>query len=230
MQKLSFGAVPQKNTLKSSYDKKNQQHPIATPLMATTVVSAVGGGLGYVLPVTQNAFVNNAIYHKSDKLIKAAHDAYSISVGLAADDSEALDAAKEFIKKYDDKFSETDVKKISTKLESLADNFMYDIRIMLGKDAFKKVVSEIKNEKMCQSGKQVFDIVADEKQREIKEKYRLEFLDYSNKKMQKTPEYFSDVFKSVRKCNAKVVGLVLGLSTAVVSGLYSLSNYKKSKS
>ena len=123
-----------------------------------------------------------------------------------------------------------DVKKISPKLESLADNFMYDIRIMLGKDAFNKVASEIKNEKMSQSGKQVFDMVADEKQRQIKEKYRLEFLDYSNKKMQKTPEYFSDVFKSVRKCNAKVVGLVLGLSTAVVSGLYSWSNYKKSKS
>lgn len=230
MQKLSFGAIPQKNILKSSFDEKSRQHPIAVPLVTTAVASAVGGGLGYVLPVTQNAFVNNAIYHKSDKLIKSAQEAYSLNVALTAEESEAIDEAKTFIKKHDNKFSQTDVKKISTKLESLADNFMYDIRIMLGKDAFDKVASEIKNEKMCQSGRQVFDMLADEKQQQIKEKYRLEFVDYSNKKMQKVPDYFSDVFKSVRKCNAKVVGLVLGLSVGVVSGLCSRSNYKKSKS
>ena len=227
MNTISFGTTPYINKKQNFITKQTNNHPVMFPVAMTIGTAAIGAGLGRILPVTEDTFIEHSIYQRGDELLKNVHDADSCYELIKDGSQKNLQTALDFVRQHDKDFADSTKEGLGNKLEQIGRDFMDEIRVVMGKEAFDVVASEIHNEKMLESGRKMLPIEANERQGAFKQSLKNEFEEFKKSGSKEVPEKYKSLFKSIKKSNMKVLAFILGLTSAVTFGIYSRTQYNK---
>ena len=178
--------------IKDDEKKFITRHPILAPIATSVVSAGVGVGLGSVLPISEDSFVQHALIQKADEYLKEIHD----SIGV-------------------------DNAKASRKLAEL--------RKVVGNDAFKKLVkTDFRGDEIASLGSSLVDLEVEQSKKIFENSLVEDFKKFKNKDAEILKKY-EELPGMIQHTNMKNLATILGVSTLLITGVYSYFRYLASK-